>query len=341
MRATKIHAMGEASWRNRIISRSGIVTTPTLGLRVDAANYDGGSALMPASSTLLTATPFAALDVRYPLQARAQGVTHVVEPVVQAVYHGSDQTAVGITNDNAQSFVFEDTNLFSFNRFSGTDRQETGLRANVGAHYQASFDNGNYVDVVAGQAFHLSGANAFAASDPLNIDRRSLFADGTSELVAGVRAGVGILTLGAKAAVDPEDWRLTRTSIAAGAAFNGWAVNADYAYTAPMASLGTTVAQQDVGASLSLPLADYWSASTGIAWDITRSQLISYSAGVTYDDGYFLASARVGTSSTDIVGPQSWSYLLTIRLKGPDGSGLGVSGSGSGFSPPSLAPSIY
>ena len=67
------------------------------------------------------------------------GDTHLFEPIAQLVYRGSSTTDVGITNDDAQSFVFDDTNLFSYNRFSGIDRQETGLRANLGGHYRRQF----------------------------------------------------------------------------------------------------------------------------------------------------------------------------------------------------------
>ena len=65
--------------------------------------------------------------------------SHLFEPIAQLVYRGSSTTVPGITNDNAQSFVFDDTNLFSYNRFSGTDRQETGLRANIGGRYHGQF----------------------------------------------------------------------------------------------------------------------------------------------------------------------------------------------------------
>ena len=84
-----------------------------------------------------------------------------------------DTSLVGITNDDAQSFVFDDTNLFSYNRFSGYDRQETGLRANIGARYQANFADGGYLELVGGQSFQLAGANAFAAADPAGTSRGS------------------------------------------------------------------------------------------------------------------------------------------------------------------------
>ena len=139
-RETKYHGTAEASWQKQFITPGGFTVTPFAGIRVDGADYNGGSALLPGEVSLLTATPIAALDVRWPLIAFNNGNSHLFEPIAQIVYRGSTETLPGITNDNAQSFVLDDTNIFSYNRFSGTDRQETGLRANVGGRYQGNFD---------------------------------------------------------------------------------------------------------------------------------------------------------------------------------------------------------
>ena len=72
-------------------------------------------------------------------------------------------TCVGITNDDAQSFVFDDTNLFSYNRFSGIDRQETGLRANLGGHYLGNFGDGSWLDLSPASRSSLPGSTRSAS----------------------------------------------------------------------------------------------------------------------------------------------------------------------------------
>ena len=81
-----------------------------------------------------------------------QLVCQSFEPIAQIVYRGSSTVAPGITNDNALSFVFDDTNLFSYDRFTGSDRQETGLRANIGGRYMANFGDGTWLDAGARDA---------------------------------------------------------------------------------------------------------------------------------------------------------------------------------------------
>ena len=126
----KAHAMIEGAWENQVVLPGGVTATPYLGARLDGTWYDRTTGALPAPYTtaadavLFSATPIAALDMRWPLMARAGDSTHLVEPVAQLVYRGSDTTAVGITNDDAHSFVF-DTSICSP---TAASRASTGRR---------------------------------------------------------------------------------------------------------------------------------------------------------------------------------------------------------------------
>src|SRR5690606_10688081 len=208
---TKTHATLQASWQKQIIGGGGFVFTPYLGARADFSYYDGKSVLLPGEASLLSATPIAAIDVRYPLMASNGADVHIIEPIAQLVYRGSDRTMLGITNDDAQSFVFDDTNLFSYNRFSGYDRQETGLRANTGGRYQANFENGSYLELIGGQSFQLAGANAFSSVDHANTGVGGGLGNDASYAVLGAYGSfMPGLTFGAKTQIDTDAWKLAR-----------------------------------------------------------------------------------------------------------------------------------
>ncbi|MBN9332483.1 LPS assembly protein LptD, partial [Devosia sp.] len=207
----KTHATLQASWQKQIIGGGGFVFTPYLGGRADFSYYDGKSALLSGETSLFSATPIAAMDIRYPLMASNGADVHIIEPIAQVVYRGSNTTMPGITNDDAQSFVFDDTNLFSYNRFSGSDRQETGLRANIGGRYQANFDNGSYLEVIGGQSFQLAGENAFSTVDHALTGVGSGLATDASYAVLGAYGSFFPgLTFGAKTQVDTSAWQLAR-----------------------------------------------------------------------------------------------------------------------------------
>jgi LPS-assembly protein len=282
-----VHAMMQASWSNQYIVPGGLAVSPYLGLRGDAASYDGASTHIsaPAGQSLFSATPIVALDVRYPLLARTNGAAHVIEPIAQLVYR--DGAAVpGIVNNDSQGFVFDDTNLFSFNRFSGADRQETGLRANVGGQFQTSFDNGGWLSGLMGQSFHLAGTNGFNATDGSTAGIASGMNADASYLVAGLQGGYGGLAGGAKMQLDPATGGIPRFQLSASGEVDGYRVTGDYVFIAGEAALSQPQDRHEVAVGAAIPLADYWTASAGIAWDLSASQWLEASAGLTYDDKF-------------------------------------------------------
>lgn len=325
----KTHASGELSWQNQIIAPGGVVVTPYFGLRADVTNYDNGAAgfddgpggypTEPADQFLFGATPIAAVDFRWPLFATNGLDTHLLEPIAQLVYRGSDTSLVGITNDNAHSFVLDDTNIFSYDRFTGTDRQETGLRANVGARYLANFSGGQWLEIVAGQSFHLAGTNAFGVDDPVNTGVGSGLEDDASYMVLGARGSpYAGLTLGAKMQVDPDGPRVARAGVGGDYAFGPYSVGSDYVYLPADATTGVPVDQHEVTVRGSTPLPlDYWRAIGSVSWDIAASEWLQARGELIYDDGFFLAGGFAQANGATHETPNSVTFGVQFKLKAP------------------------
>ena len=311
----KTHLGVEAAWQKQFIAPAGVLVTPYLGLRADAALYQGDSseASAPADGSLLSATPIAAIDVRWPLIAHAGLDSHLLEPIAQLVYRGSDETAVGITNDNAQSFVLDDTNLFSYNRFSGSDRQETGLRANIGGRYQASLANGGWVELMAGQSVHLAGVNGLGSADHAQTGAATGLGDALSFAVLGAKGALGPLSGGAKLQIDTGDMAVARAALAVAFAQDGWSVGADYVFLPAEPALGVTTDTHEIIGRLGIPLDDYWRLTGSLAWDVANNTWLEARAGALYDDG-FLAYG-LNTKAT----PTAFEAGIVFKLKGPAG----------------------
>jgi LPS-assembly protein len=273
--------------------------------------------------SLLSATPIAALDVRWPLIASDGATTHVVEPVAQLVYRGSDTTLPGITNDNAQSFVFDDTNMFSYDRFSGSDRQETGLRLNVGGRYQVNFANGGYFDLLLGQSFHLAGLNGLGVIDGVQTGNSTGLGMDSSYIVAGAKGQLfKELEVGGKVQIDPDGWHLAR--VAAGARYSNdynYSLDLDYVFIAGNLDRGVPLDQHEVSVLAGIPLIDYWSLRVGGAWDLSANSWLEAKAGLTYDDKFFsFALDYTGTGPTYRTTPNDHRFTATFGLKGPAGA---------------------
>jgi len=321
---TKVHGNVEAGWEKQWASPQGVLLTPYLGLRADAAYYNGASAMTPGEQRLLALTPIAAIDARYPLMAVDGDSTHVVEPIAQLAYRGTGATKTGITNDNAQSFVFDDSNLFSYNRFSGTDRQETGLRANVGAQYTAEFGDGSYFDIVAGQSFQIAGRNAYGVNDAAQVGASTGLGATKSHVVIGARAGVADLAaIGGKVQIDPAAGKVTRAAAAGSFSKSGWSLALDYSYLAADPALGSIADAHDAGGSVRVPIDDYWYANLAAGWDIDANRMIDHSASLTYDDGYLEVTGSYKGTGLPFQ-KNNWTTKLSFSLKGADGSSYGT-----------------
>lgn len=314
----KTHASLQAAWDTQWIGGGGFVFTPYAGLRADLAYYDGNSPLLPSETSLFSATPIAAMDVRYPLMASNGADVHLVEPIAQLVYRGSDTTLVGIANDDAQSFVFDDTNLFSYNRFSGSDRQETGLRANIGGRYQANFADGGYLEVVGGQSFQLAGANAFATADPAGTGLGAGLGNAASYAVLGAYGSFTPgLTVGGKVQVDTDAWELARAGAGVKLDLERYEAKLDYRYIAANAAVGTVQDHHEIGGELTVPISDYWSVKGNAAWDLGGNSWLQAGGGLVYDDGYLAFGANATRTGVTHTTPNDTRVTATFQLKAP------------------------
>jgi LPS-assembly protein len=324
-KGTKAHATVEAGWQKRALL-GGLALTPYVGARVDAAYADYyDPATTPATQKqidLFNLTPIAAIDARYPMVARSGPATHVLEPIIQLVYRGSDTSTVGITNDDSQSFVLDDTNLFSYNRFAGSDRQETGLRANVGGHYQIDFDNGSWLNLIGGQSFQLAGVNAFAEPDLTQVATGRGMDDTSSYVVLGAQGSfVPGLTTGAKLQLDPGNGKLTRAGVSSTLNLPGYALSGDYIYIAGDPARGVLQDQQEVAATATIPVpfVDYWSVQATGAWDITHNSWLAAGAGAFYNDGYLSYGAAVSATGPTNTTHNDFRVTGSFFLKGLGG----------------------
>lgn len=331
----KLHGMLQASWQNQII-HGGLVFTPFAGLRAGGAVLDGDSTQVtaPPDGMLWDATPIAALDIRYPMVGYSPGMVHMVEPIAQLVYRGASNILPGITNEDSQSLAFDDSTLFSYNRFTGIDRQETGLRANLGIRYVVDLEAGGHLELVAGQSFQLAGQNAFANPDPTQVGVGSGLEGASSYSVLGAYATLGNqVKAGGKVQIDPARLSLTRASFGVTFVDEAWAANVNYRYTQAVPATGLLNDQHEIGGDIKVPITEYWSLTSIAYWDLAAKSPLVYGAGVAYDDGYLefgLGGTRTGPTH---VAPDDTRFTASFRLKAPAGFAAGYSGA---FSLPEL-----
>ncbi|MGH6946695.1 MAG: LPS-assembly protein LptD [Kiloniellales bacterium] len=107
------------------------------------------------------AIPQAALQVRYPWVRRDEGFSQIVEPILQVVAGPGGGNPGEIPNEDSLDLEFDDTNLFSLNRFPGRDRIDSSSRVDYALKYSFVRDEGGYASALVGQSFRFEENSAF------------------------------------------------------------------------------------------------------------------------------------------------------------------------------------
>lgn len=130
-------------------------------IRADGYNIDTGknpfSNLQPNESYSTNRFyPVASTKVSYPLAKAGNQITQVLEPIAMFVTSPTSGNKNKIPNIDSIDAEFDDTNLFSENRFVGYDRVETGTRANYGIQYAIYGNDNKSTSLLFGQSYHFS-----------------------------------------------------------------------------------------------------------------------------------------------------------------------------------------
>ena len=143
---TYTRASAEVDWRRTFVTDNGQMITPFFGLRGDVASLDVDNQagvsnyIATGQSELARVMPTAGVEYRYPFVDVEPWGTQTIEPIAQLILRPNETEIGKFPNEDAQSLVFDDSNLFQIDKFSGWDRVEGGGRVNAGIQYTAQFN---------------------------------------------------------------------------------------------------------------------------------------------------------------------------------------------------------
>jgi LPS-assembly protein len=157
-------------WTLPYIAPKGDVYDLTLQVRADAYHVnDHGLPTPEGTYTGVTGrvVPEASFGWRYPFVRRERTSYQVLEPIARlfaSPYGGNLDT---IPNEDSQEFEFDDTNLFTSNRFPGNDRIEGGVRMHYGMRWANYNNDGGRTEVLVGQSYRPRRDGTFAKNTGL------------------------------------------------------------------------------------------------------------------------------------------------------------------------------
>lgn len=317
---------GDINWRRKLTDRIGITYTPFANLRGDAFQVmdviDPSTLQYVSDETLVRGVASAGVLASYPWIAHTAYASHIIEPIGQIIGRTASADQRRIPIEDSRSLVFDDTNLFELDKFSGYDLVETGTRANVGLQYTFQTNWGGYARLLAGQSFHLAGENAFAnpgqifeshnawyqcTLDPLSPDclrfryefspGSGLQRDASDYVLAAYLAPSSAFRVIGQTRFSEDNFALQRADLYGRLAYGPLQAMAVYTYmsadTLSAAAPITTVIddQHDVFTTLGLRITDHWSVGYGLRYDLDDAFKLQEQFQIRYADECFVLTA--------------------------------------------------
>ena len=250
---------------------------------------------------------------RLPLMRRTDGIRTLVEPIVQGIISPYGGNPGEIPNEDSQDFEFDDTKLFSNNRFTGFDRVESGPRVNYGLRFGFFGLGGGRTQGMIGQSARLKEDDTFNKGSGLE--------ENFSDFVGRFRISpASIFDLAYRFRLTRQNFAARRNEIELASGPEAVRINIVYALLEEQIPASDTTAfanREEIVAAAEARLTSFWRVNVGSRRDLTGSGgTINWNTGVTYEDECFFFATRVNKNFTRDrdVQPET-SLLFTIRLK--------------------------
>ncbi|HWS07517.1 MAG TPA: LPS assembly protein LptD, partial [Xanthobacteraceae bacterium] len=322
----------ETDWRRTLVTYNGQEITPFFRLRGDfaALNIDNqpgvANYIATGQSDLARVMPTAGVEYRYPLVDVEPWGTQTIEPIAQLIVRPNETQIGKFPNEDAQSLVFDDSNLFKIDKFSGWDRVEGGGRANVGFQYTAQINRAGSVNVMFGESYQLFGTNSFSAgvNDITNTGLNSGLDKTASDYVARVTYQPNsVYSFTARGRFDEQTFAVERFEAESRANFDRWTLQLLYGNYAPQPELGFLFRRQGVLGGASFKLTENWILLGSARYDLYAKEIDQSRLGIGYTDDCFLFSVNwlTGYTYTAISAPvknNTFMVQMSLRTLGPD-----------------------
>lgn len=304
-------------WRRNFIDPVGQVWQPFASFRLDGfwmspdvSRYQNANQIGfydTDAGFVGRAMPAVGVTYRFPFVAHSTNWgTHVFEPIAQVVARPNESQIGRLPNEDAQSLVFDDTSIFEWNKFSGYDRIEGGVRANVGVQYSVTTDTGGFANLLFGQSYQLAGRNSFSKGDLANTGLDSGLETRRSDYVARAHyAPNQNLSFTSRGRFDEQDFSMKRLELQTTFRAGPLSSTVMYARYAAQPNLGFSRRKEGVLASATYNITSNWYVTGSVLVDLDkylaeRELFIQNPTATIYKGNrYDISSMSLGAGYTD------------------------------------------
>ncbi len=329
-------ASAEVGWQTTLITNNGQIFKPFVQLQgdvasLDVANQPGVANYLPiGDSDPARFMPAVGVEYHYPVIDVESWGTQTIEPIAQLILRPNETEIGKFPNEDSQGLVFDDTNLFKIDKFSGWDRVEGGGRLNAGVEYTAQVNGAGSFNALFGQSYQLYGLNSFAVADVTNTGLDSGLDKPISDYVWRLAYQPNSTYMfDIRGRNDEATFASERLEVETRAQFDRWGVNLMYGYYAPQPELGFLTQRQGIVGGVSFKLTPNWVLLGQARYDLIARQFSVSRIGIGYVDDCLLLSFNYTTTytynGTNAPIPDNvFALQISLRTLGPDFLAMGT-----------------
>jgi LPS-assembly protein len=333
-------ASAEVTWKRTFVDPIGQMFTPFVSLRADVAQasitneFGVSNFVNTGNNEMVRVMPTVGLEYRYPFIGVHSWGTQTIEPIAQVILRPNETSIGKMPNEDAQSLIFDDSNLFSVNKFSGWDRVEGGGRLNSGVQYTAQFNQGGNLNALFGESYQLFGLNSFAATDPANTGIDSGLASARSDYVARLSYQPDrTYMFTSRFRFEHDTFALQRAEFEARVNFDRWTLSGLYGNYAPQPDIGFLTRRDGLLGTATVKLTPNWAVLGAARYDLVSEQIDQLRTGLGYIDDCFAISVNYikdySYSGTSVATVNNTVMLqISLRTLGTTGFTQSITGLG-------------
>lgn len=289
----------------------------SLGAVLDSeafVRFDGYAIKTEADDRKNTSRIYPNISVKasYPLMQQGENYSQILEPIVQGVWSPNSKPDRNIPNEDSLDFEFDDTNLFSANRYAGYDRVETGSRINYGIQWTLYSQSDVSVSALLGQSYRFR--------EDQGVAKRSGFEDHFSSYVGHINMNFSDYGVNYRFRLNQNDLKQEMTEIGAYAGRDPFRIYVSYLYLkANSENLDTNTLsdREEIFVQANSKLTQTWSTYGYYRYDLSKNGgPIEAGGGLQYENECLiltLSAEKEFTKDRDYKGDTS--FFIRAQLK--------------------------
>ena len=225
--------------------------------------------------------PRAAVEWRYPWIGELGEMQQIVEPIAQGVLQPTWGNSDAIPNEDSLDFEFDDTNLFSLNRFPGIDRVDTGPRADYGLNYRLIDSSIGYSEFFVGQSYRFD-------TDKDLFPEGSGVEDNLSDFVGRVTTSpIPEIALSYRFRLDKDSLDVRRNEVSFAGGVPAFNIRLNYLDIDPLDEEDSFGKREEIALTARSRLTQFWTVTGIFQRDLEANDTLRYGAGGVYSDECF------------------------------------------------------